>query len=142
MSIGIQNTNYHQKNLEPIPEELDAIGKQIVDAAYTVHKNLGPGLLEKVYEICFCHELSKRGLSYQRQIDVPIIYDNIEFDEGLRLDVFVEKKIICELKARETINPVWPTQVLSHLKLTKTRLGYLINFNVVSIRNGIKRIAN
>jgi GxxExxY protein len=142
MSIGIQNTNSHQKNLEPIPEELDVIGKQIVDAAYTLHKKLGPGLLEKVYEICFCHELSKRGLSYQRQIDVPIIYDNIEFDEGLRLDVFVEKKIICELKARETINPVWPAQVLSHLKLTKTRLGYLINFNVVSIRNGIKRIAN
>ena len=71
-------------------------------------------------EICFCHELSKRGLSYQRQIDVPIIYDNIVFDEGLRLDVFVEKEIICELKARETINPVWPAQVLSHLKLIVT----------------------
>ena len=142
MTPNPQNTNSHQKYLEPIPKELDAIGKQIVDAAYTVHKKLGPGLLEKVYEICFCHELSKRGLSYQRQIDVPIIYDNIEFDEGLRLDVFVEKKIICELKARETINSVWPAQVLSHLKLTNKRLGYLINFNVVSIRDGIKRIAN
>lgn len=137
-----QNTNFHQKYLEPIPAELDAIGKLIVDAAYTVHKHLGPGLLEKVYEICFCHELSKRGLSYQRQIDVPIIYDNIEFDEGLRLDVFVEKKVICEIKARETINPVWPAQVLSHLKLTNRRLGYLINFNVVSIKDGIKHIAN
>ena len=106
MSIGIQNTNSHQKNLEPIPEELDAIGKQIVDAAFTVHKNPGPKLLEKVYEISFCHELSKRGLSYQRQFDVPIIYDNIEFDEGMPIDVFVVKKIICELKARETINSV------------------------------------
>ncbi|MBL7905334.1 MAG: GxxExxY protein [Bacteroidales bacterium] len=92
--------------------------------------------------MCFCHELSKRGLSYQRQIDVPIIYYNIEFDEGLRLDVFVEKTIISELKAGETINSVWPAQVLSHMILTKTRLGYLINFNVVRIRNGIKRIAN
>jgi len=81
-------------------------------------------------------------LSYQRQIDVPIVYDNIVFDEGLRLDVFVEKEIICELKAREIINPVLPAQVLSHLKLTNKRLGYLINFNVVSIKDGIKRIAN
>lgn len=142
MTPSPQNTNYHQRRLDPIPKELDAIGKLIVDAAYTVHKNLGPGLLEKVYEICFCHELSKRGLSYQRQIDVPIVYDNIVFDEGLRLDVFVEKEIICELKAREIINPVWPAQVLSHLKLTNKRLGYLINFNVVSIKDGIKRIAN
>jgi GxxExxY protein len=142
MTPSPQNTNYHQRRLDPIPKELDAIGKLIVDAAYTVHKNLGPGLLEKVYEICFCHELSKRGLSYQRQIDVPIVYDNIVFDEGLRLDVFVEKEVICELKAREIINPVWPAQVLSHLKLTNKRLGYLINFNVVSIKDGIKRIAN
>jgi GxxExxY protein len=121
---------------------LDAIGKLIVDAAYTVHKNLGPGLLEKVYEVCFCHELSKRGLSYQRQIDLPIVYDNIVFDEGLRLDVFVEKEIICELKSREIINQVWPAQVLSHLRLTNKRLGYLINFNVVNIKDGIKRIVN
>ena len=68
-----QNTKFHQMNLNPIPEELDAIGKLIVDAAYTVHKNLGPGLLEKVYEICFCHELTKRGLSFQRQIDIPVV---------------------------------------------------------------------
>jgi GxxExxY protein len=142
MTPSPQNTNFHQRHLDPIPKELDAIGKLIVDAAYTVHKNLGPGLLEKVYEICFCHELSKRGLSYQRQIEVPIVYDNIVFDEALRLDVFVEKEVICEIKARETINPVWPAQVLSHLKLTNKRLGYLINFNVVRIKDGIKRIAN
>lgn len=142
MTPNPQGTKYHQRYLEPIPKELDSIGKLIVDAAYTVHKNLGPGLLEKVYEVCFCYELSKRGLSYQRQIDVPIVYENIVFDEGLRLDVFVEKEIICELKSRETINPVWPAQVLSHLRLTNKRLGYLINFNVVSIRDGIRRIAN
>jgi len=86
-------------NFNPIPEELDVIGKLIVDAAYTVHKNLGPGLLEKVYEICFCHELNKRGLTYQCQIDIPVVYDGLVFDEGLRLDVLVENEIICELKA-------------------------------------------
>jgi len=113
--------------------------KKIVDAAYTVHKKLGPGLLEKVYEVCFCHELSKRELRYQRQIDVPIVYDGITFDEGLCLDVLVESSIICELKAVDEMNPVWEAQILSHLKLTGKRLGFLINFNVSVIRNGIKR---
>lgn len=137
-----QNTKPHQGNYKPIPEELNVIGKLIVDAAFTVHKNLGPGLLEKVYEICFCHELAKRGLTYQRQIDIPVVYDGLVFNEGLRLDVLVENEIICELKAIETVNPVWEAQVLSHLKLTDKRLGYLINFNVVNIGKGIKRFAN
>lgn len=127
------------KEFEPIPEDIDKIGKKIVDAAYTIHKNLGPGLLEKVYEICFCHELHKRGLSYQRQLTIPILYDGIEFKEGLRLDVLVEGKVICELKALETVNPVWEAQILSHLKLTDNRLGYLINFNVPLIKKGIRR---
>ncbi|MCK4661497.1 MAG: GxxExxY protein [Bacteroidales bacterium] len=117
------------------------IGKKIVDAAYTVHKNLGPGLLEKVYEVCFCHELAKRKLHYQRQVDIPIVYDDLLFNEGLRLDVFVENEIICELKALEIVNPVWEAQILSHLKLTNKRLGFLINFNVANIGRGIKRFA-
>ena len=127
------------KKYEPIPPELDAIGKLIVDAAYTVHKNLGPGLLEKVYEICFCHELEKRGLISKRQVDIPIVYDGLKFNEGLRLDVLVEDEVICELKAIENVNPVWEAQVLSHIKLLNKRLGYLINFNVVNIGSGIKR---
>ncbi len=127
------------KNYKPLPAELEIIGKKIVDAAYTVHKNLGPGLLEKVYEICFCHELEKRGLKYQRQLDIPVVYDGITFDEGLRLDVLVEHKVICELKAIETVNPVWEAQILSHLKLTENRLGYLINFNITNIGKGIRR---
>lgn len=134
-----ENTKYHQKEFTPISTELEEIGKKIVDAAYTVHKNLGPGLLEKVYEICFCHELGKRGLSYKRQIDIPIVYDGLTFNEGLRLDVLVEDKVICELKAIETVNPVWEAQVLSHLRLLNKRLGFLINFNVVNIGSGIKR---
>jgi len=138
----IQNTNFRQRYTSLIPKELDEIGRLIVDSAYTVHKNLGPGLLEKVYEICFCHELGKRGLSFKRQVDIPVVYDSLIFDEGLRLDVLVEDEIICELKAIETVNPVWQAQVLSHLKLTNKRLGYLINFNVVNIGSGIKRFAN
>jgi GxxExxY protein len=124
---------------EPIPQELDIIGRKIVNAAYTVHKSLGPGLLEKVYEICFCHELSIRGLNVQRQLYLPINYKGIDFDEGLRLDVLVNNSVICELKALETVNPVWEAQVLSHLKLSELRLGYLINFNVPLMKDGIRR---
>ena len=139
MPPNLQGANLHQKEFIPISKELDIIGKKIVDAAYTVHKNLGPGLLEKVYEICFCRELEKRNLFYQRQVDIPIVYDNLTFDEGLRLDVIVENEIICELKALETVNPVWEAQILSHLKLTNKHLGYLINFNVANIGAGIRR---
>jgi GxxExxY protein len=114
---------------KPLSKREEYIAERIVDAAYIVHKILGPGLLEKVYEVCFCHELSKRGLKYQRQVDIPIIYDGITFNEGLRLDVLVEELIICELKAVDEMNPVWEAQILSHLKLTGKRLGFLINFN-------------
>ena len=127
-------------NFQPLSEKEESIAERIVDAAYTVHKKLGPGLLEKVYEVCFCLELSKRKLSSKRQIDVPIVYDGLSFDEGLRIDVLVEDLIICELKAVETINPVWEAQLLSYLKLTEKRLGFLINFNVPVIKKGIKRI--
>jgi GxxExxY protein len=124
----------------PVSDNEERIAKAIVDAAYTVHQNLGPGLLENVYEVCFCHELKKRGLSYRRQVVVPIVYDEITFDEGLRLDVLVEELVICELKAVETMNPVFMAQLLSQLKLTGKRLGFLINFNVPKIKDGIKRV--
>lgn len=117
----------------------ELIAKDIVDSAYKVHKELGQGLLEKIYETCFCHELTKHGLSFARQVEVPIKYDTITFDEGLRLDVLVEDKIICELKAVETIHPVWEAQILSYLRLTRKNLGFIINFNVPLIKNGIKR---
>ena len=101
---------------------------------------MGPGLLEKVYEVCFCHELSARGLTWSRQIDIPINYKGKIFNEGLKLDVLVEDKVICELKAVDEMNPVWEAKLLSHLKLTGKRLGFLINFNVPIIKKGIKRI--
>src|SRR4030042_1440698 len=123
---------------QPLSEREEFIAEKIVDAAYAVHKALGPGLLERVYEVCFCHELSKRELKYQRQVDIPITYDGMIFDEGLRLDVLGEELIICELKAVDEMNPVWKAQILSHLKLIGKRLGFLINFNVPLIKNGIK----
>jgi GxxExxY protein len=125
---------------EKISPEEENIGKGIVDAAFIIHRELGPGLLEKVYEVCFCHELTKKGFSIKRQVDIPIVYDGLIFEEGLRLDVLVNDLVICELKALENVNPVWEAQLLSHLKLTGKRLGYLINFNVPLIKNGIKRM--
>ncbi|HET56696.1 MAG TPA: GxxExxY protein [Ignavibacteria bacterium] len=126
-------------NYKPLSDKEERIGKAIVEAAYRVHKELGPGLLEKVYEVCFSHELRKMGFEVQRQIDIPISYDGIKFDEGLRLDVLVENLVISELKAVDQVNPVWEAQIISHLKLTGLRLGYLINFNVSLIKNGIRR---
>lgn len=129
-----------KKSFAPINKFDESIAEKIVDSAYTVHRELGAGLLEKIYEVCFCYELSKRGLQYQRQIHIPIVYDGISFDEGCRLDLIVEDRIICELKAVEEMKPIWEAQILSYLKLTGKRLGFLINFNVPIIKRGIKRI--
>jgi len=128
------------KNIQPIPNEVEEIGKKIVDSAYQVHKKLGPGLLEKIYEICLVHELKKRGLDALRQVQIPIQYDGLKFDEGFTADVIVENKVIVEIKAVDEINPVWKAQILSHFKLTKMRLGYLINFNSINIGKGISRL--
>jgi GxxExxY protein len=125
---------------QKLSEEEEIIGKAIVNAAFVVHKELGPGLLEKVYEVCFCHVLRKNGFDVKRQLDIPITFDGLFFEEGLRLDVLVNDLVICELKAIENVNPVWEAQLLSHLTLTGKRLGYLINFNVPLIKNGIKRM--
>jgi GxxExxY protein len=124
----------------PLSENEEMIAKQIVDAAFKVHSNLGPGLVEKVYEACFCHELSKKGTFYQRQVVVPILYDGAILDEGLRLDVLVDNLVICELKAVDELNPIWEAQLITYLKMTNKRLGFLINFNVSLIKKGIKRI--
>jgi GxxExxY protein len=130
-----------KKKFMPLSEKEELLATQIVDSAYTVHKNLGPGLLEKVYEACFCYELTKRKLSYQKQVNIPIKYDNLYFDEGLRLDVLVEGLIICELKAIEQYNnKLWEAQLLSYLKISDKRLGFIINFDVPRMTGGIKRI--
>ena len=120
----------------------EQIGKAIVNTCIKIHKALGPGLLEKVYEVCLAYELRNLGYKVTRQLDIPISYNGIIFDEGLRLDLLVEDQVIVELKAVELVNPVWEAQIISHLKLTGKRLGYLINFNVPLMKNGIKRYIN
>ena len=127
------------KEYKPLSKEAERIGKLVVNEAFIVHKVLGPGLLEKIYEIALEHELKKCGLQVARQLDIPIVYDGMTFEEGLRLDILVEDLVICEIKAVDQVNPVWQAQVLSHLKLTGKRLGFLINFNVPLIKQGIKR---
>ncbi len=96
--------------------------------------------MEKIYEVCFCHELTKRGIQFSRQVDLPIYYDDLLFEECLRLDVFVENLIVCEMKAVELMNAIWLAQVRSHLKLIDKHVGFVINFNVETIKNGIRRI--
>ncbi len=127
------------KYIRPLSQREKEIGKLTVNAAYIVHSRLRPGLLEKIYEVCLAYELEKAGLKVKRQIDIPIKYDDIIFEEGLKLDILVKDSVICELKAVDRVNPVWEAQILSHLRLTDKRLGYLINFNVPLIKNGIKR---
>ena len=125
-----------------INERTEEIAKIIVNSAFKVHKELGPGLLERVYEVCLAYEIKKAGLEVKSQMDVPIVYDGVILKEKLRLDLIVENSVIIEVKAVELINPVWQAQIISHLKLTNNPLGFLINFNVPLIKNGIKRFIN
>ena len=118
------------------------ISQQIVDAAYQIHKTLGPGLLESVYEVVLAYELRKRGLKVERQLPVQVVYDGICFEEGYRLDLLVEGKVIVEIKSIETVTPVHKKQLLTYLRLLDKRLGLLINFNEELIRNGISRVVN
>ena len=126
---------------EEVPAELDRIGKMIVDAAFVVHSTLGPGLLEGVYVICLAHELEKRGLQVEREVPVQIVYDGIKFASAFKLDLLVEGCVVVEGKAVEKYESVHAAQLLTYLKLTNNRLGYLINFNVPMIKDGLKRLA-
>ncbi len=123
-----------------LSEQEEWIAKQVVDIAINIHKQLGPGLLESVYARCFYYELRKRDLLFEREKFVPIIYKEIKIDDGLRLDCLVENLVIVEFKAQENYHPVWEAQLISYLKLTNKRLGFLINFHVPLMKDGIKRI--
>ncbi|MCI0694181.1 GxxExxY protein [candidate division KSB1 bacterium] len=125
---------------EPVSPREEEIATAIVDAAFQVHSRLGPGLIEPVYEPCFCYELKKHGFTVERQVTVPIIYDGVKLEEALRLDVIVEKLVICELKAVQEVIPLFEAQLLSYMKLLNKRLGFLINFHVPIIKQGIKRM--
>ena len=118
------------------------IAKEIVDAAYKIHKELGPGLLESVYETVLAYELEKRGFQVERQVPIKIRFEDIVFDEGFRADLLVESKVITELKSVEKVRPVFKKQLLTHLRLSNRKLGLLINFNEVLIKDGITRVVN
>ena len=118
------------------------IGRLVVDAAIAVHKALGPGLLESVYEVILARELERQGLRSERQVPVPIEYNGVRFDEGFRADILVEGKVILELKSVETISNAHKKQLLTYLKLTGMRLGYLLNFGEALMKDGITRIVN
>lgn len=127
-------------NHKPIPPEVDAVARQVVDAALKVHSALGPGLLESVYEVCMAYELTRRGLRVERQVNLPVVYNEVRLEAGLRLDLLVEGCLIVELKAVETVQPLHLAQVLTYLKLSGHRLGLLINFNVARIKDGVQRV--
>ena len=129
------------KMFEPLPQETEALATSVVDAAYKVHTTLGPGLLESVYETCLAHELRQRRISTETQITIPIVYEGLRLEAGLRIDMLVNKQVLIEVKAVEQMNRVFKAQILTYLKLTGLRLGLLINFNVPLIKNGIERIS-
>ena len=121
----------------------DELGTTLIGCALRVHSALGPGLLESVYEACLLHELKNAGLTARRQVAIPIEYDGRQFNEGFRIDILLADRIIVELKSLEKFLPIHTAQLLTYLKLTGLRLGYLLNFNVVHMREGgIKRLIN
>ena len=126
----------------PIPEELEQIAKDVVDAAIKLHIALGPGLLESVYSVLLAKKLTERGYRVEREKDIPIIFEGVRFEVGFRADLVISECFIVELKSVETLAPVHAKQLLTYLKLSNMRLGLLINYGEELLKNGIKRIAN
>ena len=120
--------------------ELNDLSYKILGCVYKVHSELGPGLLESTYEVCLMHELIKTGLKVERQKPLPVIYDNIKLDAGYRIDILVNDQVILELKVIDEIAPIHKAQVMTYLKLSGLKLGLLLNFNVIQMKSGIKRI--
>ena len=127
-----------KKFYAPVPPNVEKVGKSVLDAAYKVHTALGPGLLESVYETCTAFELTESGLRVMVQAGLPVTYRGIKMDAGLRPDMIVEDCVIVEFKSVETMHPIYNAQLITYLKLTGIRLGFLINFNVVHLKDGIR----
>ncbi len=123
-------------------EEYENIATEIVDACFSVHKAMGPGLLESVYELCLMKEFELRGIEAVNQVTIPLFYKGYELSKEFKIDILVENEIVIELKAVETILPVFTAQLISYLKLSEKKMGFLINFNVPLIKNGINRYVN
>src|SRR5438045_559151 len=130
------------KVFEPLPAEIESLAKQTVDASIKVHRALGPGLLESVYETCHAHELRRGSLNVETQVITPIVYDGVCLEAGLRLDLLINKQLVVEVKAVEQMNRIFKAPVLTYLKLTNLRLALLINFNVPLLRDGLERVFN
>ena len=128
--------------ISPLPKHTEEIAKAIWDSAFQVHSTLGPGLLESVYGACLIYELKSGGFKIDSQLSLPVVYEEIIVDSGLRLDILVENCVIVEIKAVENIIPLYKAQLLTYMKLTKTRLGLLINFNTIHLKDGITRLVN
>jgi GxxExxY protein len=126
---------------KPLPAPLNELSREVLDAAYKVHSCFGPGLLESVYELFLVHELKKRGFKVLRQVPIDLEMDGHKLESGLRLDMLVQDELILELKSVDVLEPIHTAQVLTYLKLSKKRLGLLINFNVVHLKQGIRRVA-
>lgn len=120
-------------------EYLNTLSYEIIGAAYQVHSELGPGLLESTYEVCLEYELTKRGFKVERQKALPVFYDDIKLDAGYRIDLLVEDSIIVELKSVAAIEPIHKAQIMTYLKLSELKLGLLLNFNVTDMKKGINR---
>ena len=122
--------------------DINQLTGEVINAAIEVHKTLGPGLLESIYEECLCHELGLRRIPYERQKELPIEYKGVKLNCNYRLDIIVDNQLLLEIKACEALLPIHEAQLLTYLKLTGLRLGLLINFNVPMLKDGIKRLAN
>jgi len=118
------------------------VGDEIVRAAIQVHKNTGPGLLESTYQACLEYELKKAGLFTENEVALPVVYDDVKLDCGYRIDLLVERKVIIEIKSVDSLNDIHMAQILTYLKLSDNRLGYLLNFNVPLMKEGIRRVVN
>ena len=133
-------TSSSKRVFAPISPEVERIGKAVLNAAFKVHTALGPGLLESVYETCTAYELTQSGFIAPTQPGLPVTYQGIKMDAGLRPDMVVEESVIVEFKSVDTMHPIFDAQLITYLKLTGIRLGFLINFNVIHLKDGIKRI--
>ena len=129
---------HHERG--PIPPGAERIGRAVLDASFRVHRQLGPGLLENVYEHCLAEELRQAGLHVEQQVALPVVYGSVRLDVGYRLDLLINGAVIVEIKSVDALAPIHTSQVLTYLRFSERRLGYLVNFNSVLLRDGIRRI--
>jgi GxxExxY protein len=130
-----------RNDFKPVSEEEQTLTSQLMHIAISIHRILGPGLMVSIYEKCFCYELTKRKIPFTMKQQFPVIYGDLVFEEGIRIDLIIDNLIVIQLKAEEDYHSIWESQLLSFLKLTGKRLGYIMNFNSPLMKDGIKRLS-